>query len=316
MLAFSHAAQQALLLLGRLDGRLSNSPAADIWLARARLKGAAMLATVASVPIGVRDLQDWICGRGPPPRQSEGLNDPLSIAALVHFALSATESRRDPIARATLNISRLLLDDRKEAELWGAEDLVRFGPAWRAVQALVEAPYPAAGLAAVAERLIAAREGLAAPVSGGQLLTTADGRQLRLDPRRPDLGWVVAAHIPAALEAAGLTTRPLPSFVDLPRFPAADAETLTGQLIAMIERQAKAGLADLDRIEARLRKLPEDLQVTKRSKAPLLMRLGLAYPGLSKTAVARLLGISHQGATKLVAQVEQLAGEALPLHGT
>jgi hypothetical protein len=127
---------------------------------------------------------------------------------------------------------------------------------------------------------------------------------------------VVAAHIPAALEAAGLTMRPLPSFVDLPRFPAADVETLTGQLIAMIERQAKAGLADLDRIEARLRKLPEDLQVTKRSKAPLLMRLGLAYPGLSKTAVARLLGISHQGATKLVAQVEQLAGETLPLHGT
>ena len=306
MLAFSSSAEQALLLLGRLDGRLANSAAADIWLARARLKGAAMLATVASVPIGVKELQDWICGRTLPPRHSEGLNDPLSIAALVHFALSATESRRDPIARATLNISRQLLDDRKEAELWAPEDLVRFGPAWRAVRALVEAPYPAAGLASVAERLIAARDSLAPPVSGGQLLTTADGRQLRLDPRRSDLGWVVAAHVPAALEACGMTLRRLPSFVDLPRFPGADVETMTGHLAVMIGRQAQAGLVELDRLEARLKKLPEELQVTKRSKAPLLMRLGLAYPGLSKTAVARLLGISHQGATKLVAQVERL----------
>ncbi|ANI79536.1 hypothetical protein EP837_03148 [Sphingobium sp. EP60837] len=315
MLGFSSSSEQALLLLGRLDGRLANSAAADIWLARARLKGAAMLATVASVPIGVKELQDWICGRTLPPRHSEGLNDPLSIAALVHFALSATESQRDPIARATLNISRLLLDDRKEAELWAPDDLVRFGPAWRAVQALVEAPYPITGLESVAERLIAARSSLAAPVSGGQLLTTADGRQLRLDPRRSDLGWVVAAHVPAALEAAGLALRRFPSFVELPRFPGADVETLTGQLAAMIGRQAQAGLAELDRLETRLKKLPSELQVTKRSKAPLLMRLSLAYPGLSKTAVARLLGISHQGATKLVLQVEQLA-EGLSPRGT
>lgn len=305
---FSSSTEQALLLLGRLDGRLLNSPAADIWLARARLKGASILASVASVPIEVKDLQDWICGRTPPPRYSEGLNDPLSIATLVHFALSATESQRDPIARATLNISRQLLDDRREAELWAPDDLVRFGPAWRAVQAMMEAPYPSAALESVAERLIAARDSLTAPVSGGQLLTTADGRQLRLDPRRSDLGWVVAAHVPAALEACGLALRRLPSFVDLPRFPGGDVETLAGQLSVMIGRQARAGLAELDRIEARLRKLPTELPVTKRSKAPLLMRLELAYPGLSKTAVARLLGISHQGATKLVAQVEQLTG--------
>ncbi|BBF72708.1 hypothetical protein SBA_pBAR4_0170 (plasmid) [Sphingomonas bisphenolicum] len=52
-----------MLLLGRLDGRLQNSPWADIWLARARLQGAAQLAGLAGVPIDVRHLQDWICGR-------------------------------------------------------------------------------------------------------------------------------------------------------------------------------------------------------------------------------------------------------------
>ncbi len=303
MLDFSTSAEQAFLLLGRLDGRLVNSPATDIWLARARLKGAAALASVASVPITVKELQDWICGRTLPPRHSEGLNDPLSIAALLHFALSASDSQRDPIARATLNISRQLLDDRNEAEIWAPGDLVRFGPAWRTVQTLVEAPYPASDIKVVAERLIAAREGLAAPVSGGQLLTTADGRKLQIDPRQPDLAWVVTAHVPAALEASGLTLRRLPSFVDLPRFPAMEVPILAGQLVGMIHRQALQGLAELDRLEGRLKKLPEELPVTKRSKAPLLMRLELAYPGLSKTAVARLLGISHQGATKLVMQL-------------
>ena len=304
---FSSSPEQALLLLGRLDGRLANSAAADIWMARARLKGAALLAGVAGVPVTVRELQDWICGRTPPPRHSEGLNDPLSVAALVHFALSASESRRDPIARATLNISRTLLDDRKEAQSWAPDDLVRFGPAWREAQALVEAPYPAPCLLAVAERLIAARAGLEAPVSGGQLLTTADGRQLRIDPRRPDLGWVVAAHLPGALEAAGLTMRRLPSLVDLPRFPETEAAALAARMATMIGRIAGGGLAELDRLEARVARLPQELGVTRRSKAPLLMRLELAYPGLSRTAVARLLGISHQGATKLVAQVEMLS---------
>ena len=71
----------------------------------------------------------------------------------------------------------------------------------------------------------------------------------------------------------------------------------------MIGRQATQGLAELNRLETRLKKLPAELPVTRRSKAPLLMRLELAYPGLSKVAITRLLGISHQGATKLVSQL-------------
>lgn len=299
---FKTGADEALLLLGRLDGRLINSPAADLWLARARLKGAALLAGSASVPITIGELEDWICGRRPPPRHSEGLNDPLSVAALMHFALSA-DNGNDPVALATLNMSRSLLDDRKEAELWAPEDLVRFGPAWRAVQAALEAPYAAKGVMAVAERLITAKAQLEAPVTAGQLLTTADGRQFRLDPRRSDLGWVVACHIPMALKVCGLAMRHLPSFVDLGRFPGEDAGAMAQQLVAMIARQAADGLHELDRLERRGARLPEELRVTKRSKAPLLMRLELAYPGLSRPAAARLLGISHQGVTKLMAQI-------------
>ncbi|WP_176593824.1 hypothetical protein [Sphingobium sp. EM0848] len=308
---FSPSPDHALLLLGRLDGRLINSPATDIWLARARLKGAAALASFAGVPVSFRDLQDWICGRTPPPRHSEGLNDPFSIAALFHFALSATEGHRDPIARATLNVSRTLLDDRREADLWAPEDLVRFGPVWRTAQMLLEAPYPAASLPAIARRLIDIRGSLEAPTTEGQLITTVDGRQLRIEPRRFDMGWLLACHLPAALAAAGLAMRALPSLVDLPRFLPDDGNALADHIAAMIARQAGQGLAELDRLEAKLARLPSELRVTRRSRAPLLIRLELAYPGLSKTAVARLLGISHQGATKLVAQVEHVTGERL-----
>lgn len=74
---------QAMLLLGRLDGRLRHSPWADIWLGRARLHGAAQLASLAGVPIDVAHLQAWIAGRTAPPRAAEGLNDPVSVAAVL-----------------------------------------------------------------------------------------------------------------------------------------------------------------------------------------------------------------------------------------
>ena len=42
-------ADDSLLLLGRLDGRLHGSPCADIFLARSRLEGATVLAGLTMV---------------------------------------------------------------------------------------------------------------------------------------------------------------------------------------------------------------------------------------------------------------------------
>ncbi|MFC3444421.1 hypothetical protein ACFOKF_25060 [Sphingobium rhizovicinum] len=306
---FSYGPDQALLLLGRLDGRLASSPAADIWLARARLQGATILARAAGVPVDVRDLQNWITGRTPPPRHSEGLNDPLSIAALFHFALSAGDDGRDPLNRATLNLSRQLLDDRAEAVMWGEHDLVRFGPVWRMAGQLLEPPYPTPSLPAIAERLLMARRELNMPASQSPLLTTADGRQWRPEPTGTDPVWLLACHMPLALQRSGLTLRRLPCFTELPRFlPDTEAE-LTTLMQGMLYKRALEGLKDLDRIEARMARAPLEMPVTRRSKAPLLLRLELAYPGLSRVAVARLLGISHQGATKLLAQIAQWSND-------
>src|SRR3546814_16177549 len=91
------------------------SPWADILLARARLSGAADLAGLAGVPVDVDHLQDWICGRTPPPRASEGLNDPVSVAAVFHLAIEASVGDNGPLARSTPNVFRNALDDRSEA---------------------------------------------------------------------------------------------------------------------------------------------------------------------------------------------------------
>jgi hypothetical protein len=297
-----------LLLLGRLDGRLYNSPAADIWTARMRLRGAVELATLAGLPVGMEALESWISGRTAPPRHGEGLNDPLSVAALFHFALSAEESARDPVARATLNMLRTLLDDRAEAEIWAPADLVRFGPVWRRAQALLTAPFAETGIRPLAERILAVRTALPVEIAGDEpLVTSIDGRQLRFAGPRFDINWIIACHLPAALEACGLTMRRLPSFVALPRFLPTEPGVLDGQLRAMIGAQAHRGLSELDRLERKVRAIAPALSVTRRSRAPLLMRLSLAYPGLSVAAAARLLGVSHQGATKLLRQVRNAA---------
>ena len=299
----SHAcSEQAMLLLGRLDGRLQNSPWADIWLARARLQGAAQLASLAGAPINVRHLQDWICGRTPPPRASEGLNDPVSVAAVFHLAIEATVGERGPLARATLNVLRTVLDDRSEAEIWAGSDLAYFGPTWRQARIEAQAPYPSASLHSVADRIAAMLKTVAAAEQSAVDVTAIDGRTLTLEPRVRDRAWLVASHVPAILHHAGLTLGTLPSLILLPKFPPHDVAELTAVLTRSLLTTCQSGLKDLDWIERQGSKALA-VSATRRSRAPLLARLALAYPGLRPSAVARLLEVTPQGARKLVAKL-------------
>lgn len=290
----------AMLLLGRLDGRLQNSPWADIWLARARLHGAAQLASLAGVPIDVAHLQAWICGRTAPPRAAEGLNDPVSVAAVFHLAIAAGEQSRDPLARATLNVLRAVLDDRSEAEVWAGGDLAYFGPAWRQARFDAQAHYPAPSLQAVSERIVVLLETVGEAEQAAVDVTTIDGRRLTFDPRIRDRAWLVASHVPAMLHHAGLTLGTLPSLVLLPKFPSRDVGALTEGITRSLLAACTAGLKDLDWLERHGPTVVAE-PATRRSRAPLLARLALAYPGLRPPAVARLLGVTPQGARKLLA---------------
>lgn len=295
-----------LLLIGRLDGRLLASPARDVWLARARVNAAATVAGIAGVPVDPAAILDWIAGRTPPPRHSEGLNDPLSIAALMHFLLLG-EDAADSVARASLNTLRTLLDDRAQAEMWGRDDLVRFGQAFREARSRLSAPYPSPTLLAVAERLQAVHRELEVSPTEGRSVTTIDGRQLHVDPRSFGIVWLLACMLPKALTAAGLTSQHVPSFVWLPKFLSGSAGELAVEIERAMGRVAAAGLIELDRLERMVGSLPSELGVTRRSKLPTLMRLEAAYPGLRVPAIARLLDISPQGAAKLASQAKAAA---------
>ncbi|MGE4303559.1 MAG: hypothetical protein AB7E24_05940 [Novosphingobium sp.] len=291
-----------MLLLGRLDGRLQNSPWADIWLARARLQGAAQLAGLAGVPVDVRHLQDWICGRTPPPRASEGLNDPVSVAAVFHLAIEASVSDKGPLARATLNVLRTVLDDRSEAEVWAGGDLAYFGPAWRQARIETQGPYSSPTLHAIADRIAAMLETVVVAEQSAVNVTAIDGRTLTLEPSVRDRAWLVASHVPAMLHHAGLTLGTLPSLILLPKFPPHEVGELIDVMMRSLLATCQSGLKDLDWIERQGSKaLP--VSATRRSRAPLLARLALAYPGLRPSAVARLLEVTPQGARKLVAKL-------------
>lgn len=292
---------EAMLLLGRLDGRLQHSPWTDIWLARARLHGAAQLAGLAGVPIDVAHLQAWIAGRTPPPRAAEGLNDPISVAAIFHVAISRDEDAKDPVGRATLNMLRAVLNDRAAAETYAREDIAYFGPLWREVRSAADSPFPARDLVAIACRVFDLAAMTEPAQASSSEVVTFDGRSLELPPRSRDRNWLVATMVPRMLYRAGFTTRILPTLVLLPKFLPATPQALAGLMIEEVGKKAKAGLRELDSIEREARRTLSNMQVTKRSKAPILARLQLAYPGLQAAAVAKLLNVTPQGARKLLA---------------
>ncbi|TGX49075.1 hypothetical protein E5A73_19710 [Sphingomonas gei] len=293
-------ATDSLLLLGRLDGRLLGSACADIFLARSRLAGAAALAGLAGVPIGVSDLQRWIAGRSPPPRASEGLNDPISVAAVFHLALARDEDIRDPVNQATLNILRSVLDDRAAATAYGSDDLAHFGPMWRQIRAEADAPFPTADLLSIAERVFHL-SALTNPAPQSSVdVVSFDGRSLDLPPRQRDRLWLIAVAVPRMLYSAGFTSRFIPSLVLLPKFLPPSPAALAVIMADAIGKMARTGLKELDAIERAASKTLVDRGATRRSKAPLLARLQLTYPGLQTSAVSKLLNVTPQGARKLL----------------
>jgi hypothetical protein len=301
---------ETMLLLGRLDGRLRGSPCSDIFLARARLEGAAALAGLAGVPVAIRDLQDWITGRTPPPRACEGLDDPISVAAVFHFAISRDEDSRDPVLRATLNALRTVLDDRAEAALWSGDDLAHFGPLWRTVRHHAALPFAKGGLRAVAERVFEIAELTRSGSRVAAEVVTVDGRTLSIVPQTRDRTWLIAVAVPTMLFRARVTTRVIPSLVLLPKFLPATAAALADMMADALHKAVRAGLHELDAIETAAADTLGALSVTKRSRAPLLARLQLAYPGLGPKAVAQLLEMSPQGARKLLASLSPPASPA------
>lgn len=258
------------------------------------------LAALAGVPITISDVHHWVAGRTPPPRASEGLNDPISVAAIFHVALSRDDEAKDPVSRSTLNTLRSVLDDRDDATIYGGNDLVHFGPLWRSVKSIAVAPFAEGDLLAVAERVFQLAELTEQSRNLGSDVSTRDGRTWLLPTPQRDRNWLIATAMPLMLHRAGFTGRIIPSLVLLDRFLPPSPSALSHLLADKLSQAARAGLRDLTAIERSIARLSTQGQFTKRSKVPLLARLLIAYPGLQPKAAATLLGVTPQGARKLL----------------
>ena len=142
-------------------------------------------------------------------------------------------------------------------------------------------------------------------------VVTVDGRSWRLPPRSRDPNWLIAAAMPQMIHRAGFTSRTIPSLILLPKLLPPSPTALTAVLAECFAGAAREGLRDLEAIERVVGRGRAELNVTKRSKAPALARLLIAYPGLQASAVARLLNVTPQGARKLLASMPPPSGPML-----
>lgn len=293
----------ALLALGRLDGRLLHSPAAQPWLIKARLEGAAKAACNASVPVTVHDLQAWLSGTRNPPRSSEGLNDPLSVAAVVYFFFATLDQARGHNDRAVTRLLRALLDVDVEAQVWAREDLMHFGPLWRAVHRLAREPGLKPNIPSVAKRLHEMARVAAKSHGRRQLAATSyDGRQLSFMPedRR---AWLVSLMVPELIRRAELTTNLIPSLVPSLRFLDRDACGYEALIADCIGRAASVGLRSLATMERQIVEIDHRYKRTARSRLRLAAELGLAIPSLSRAKLAIAVKATPPGAAYLMKEL-------------
>lgn len=296
------------LKLGRLDGRLQNSPCTDIWLARARLNGAAELARLAgSLRMPVAEFQNLMAGRTLPPRVQKDLNGAIPVAAVFHIALSRDESILDPVAGATLNILRTVLVRRANPNVRSKFDMLSFGPMWQRVRDATDAPLARRDLQGIAERVLEISEIISRfPVAEADV-TSLDGRKMSLQLQGCPPTCLIGAEMPRLLRRAGLTLRNLPSLVLLPSLLPASSEELANVLLGALDKSVSHGLRDLNAIELAMHRAKKRFK-NKRSKAMLFDRLDIAYPGLTALAAERLLGINKKTARKLAKPVTTEAG--------
>ena len=109
--------EDPLFALRRLDGRLTRSPAHTPLSIRARFEGAALAACIAGVQTNANAIKAWVVGAGAPPRTSEGLNDPPSVAAIIRFFFASLELGTGNRFLQVCRLLRSLFDAEAEAFL-------------------------------------------------------------------------------------------------------------------------------------------------------------------------------------------------------
>jgi hypothetical protein len=287
------------LQLGRLDGRLAHSPARAIWAVRMRLRAIAHASVAAGVPVEVEDVARWIATGGDMPRRREGLNDPLRLSTVAHFTLATQEAARDDLTRSASQFCKPLFDHRAIALDTAADEIVTFAPFLRACVEMVSRP-GAANLDEITRLLCALTESV--DTGNGRSLTVSDpfGRAFHFAKSQPTI-WLATICVPLVLQRFGITATLLPNLVPTPRV-LRDCRKGTAALGRFLVREARVGIAELDRLE-RCLATPGRLGQTVRSRTDRAAEYRLAFPPITGSGLAVALGTTPQGGSYLLRQL-------------
>ncbi|MEL6877994.1 MAG: hypothetical protein AAGL68_07860 [Pseudomonadota bacterium] len=296
--------QNPLLALGRLDGRLTHSPARTAWSIRARFEGAAIAACNAGVPTDANAIESWVAGSGSPPRASEGLNDPLGVAAIVHFFLASLNPATEGRDRQVRRLLRGLLDSETEASTWSGGDLVHYGPLWRALGKVAEEPGFDPTLGSIAERLTQMARLVTRAADHSDLVATLpDGRAITFDRDHPR-AWLLLALIPVLLQRSGLSANLLPSLVPRHKFLCSSVAEWHDLLAECLSSQAPQAARLLERMEREVAQLHVRYRRTSRSRLTDAAELRIALPSLTRNKLAIAVNATPAGAGYLMRQLD------------
>lgn len=297
--------QNSLLALGRLDGRLTHSPARIAWSIRARFEGAAIAACNAGVPTDANAIEAWVAGSGSPPRASEGINDPLGVAAIVHFFFASLDPASGVRDRQVRRLLRGLFDSEAEASTWSGPDLVHYGPLWRALRAIAEEPGLEPSVGSITERLAQMARLVTRAADHSELVATLrDGRAVMFGRDHPR-AWLVLAMVPVLLQRSGLSANLLPSLVPRHKFLCSSVVEWRDLLAECLSRQAPAAALALKRFEREMAQLKDRYRRTSRSRLTDAAELRIALPSITRNKLAIAVNATPAGAGYLMRQLER-----------
>ncbi|AWW72841.1 hypothetical protein CD351_00200 [Erythrobacter sp. KY5] len=297
--------QDPLLALGRLDGRLTHSPARTAWSIRARFEGAAIAACNAGAPTDANAIEAWIAGSGSPPRASEGLNDPLGVAAIIHYFFASLEPGTGNRDRQVRRLLRGLFDSEAEASTWSGADLVHYGPLWRGLRAIAEERGLEPSVGSIAERLAQMARLITRAADHSELFATLpDGRAIRFGRDYPR-AWLVMAMVPVLLQRSGLSANLLPSLVPRHKFLCSSIAEWCDLLTECLSRQAPAAALALEGFEREMAQLKDRYRRTSRSRLTDAAELRIALPSITRNKLAIAVNATPAGAGYLMRQLER-----------
>jgi hypothetical protein len=290
------------LQLGRLDGRLANSPARLAWQLNMRLRGMALAAENAGIPVELDDLRVWLSGRSMPPRHREGLNDPVAITTVAFYYIEALKAGGAAGDVAADEMLRSVFDHRQMALDWAPHELLNF----KAVSLLLQQKCRVSSIkeiAACCTKLLAVAFEYNPP--GHPVALTANFPDF---VRTMPLAWLISIKLPLLLRDAGITKILMPNLVPSMRHANLSPNQVETVVMKRLATEIGFGHRELDRLEhIYLRFHSASSAATKRSRVRAAADIVFAFPNIRRTRLAGSIGTTPQGAGLLIKQIDSLA---------